>query len=133
MPTPFNQHQRHPEPHAAQPIPSQPGPGSRSEPEAIRAESVQPTSAIRNGATQAAGPQPVETDASPRPGAAIAAAIGGARAARRVIAARQSRTEHDLARAVRNSATRRPSPRPYMATWEHAFDTNATFILRGAA
>jgi hypothetical protein len=134
MPAPLNQHQRHPEPHAAQPIPTQPGPGSReSEPEAVRADEVRPVNDFRDGATPAAGPQPVEAEASRRPGAAIAAAIGGTRAARRVIAARQTRTEHDLARAVRNSATRRPSPRPYMATWEHAFDTNATFILRGAA
>ncbi|MBO3734156.1 hypothetical protein [Glycomyces niveus] len=134
MPAPLNQHQRQPEPHAAHPIPAQSGPGSReSEREAVRAEEVQPANGFRDRATPAAGPQPVEAEASHRPGAAIAAAVGGARAARKVIAARQTRTEHDLARAVRNSATRRPSPRPYMATWEHAFDTNATFILRGAA
>jgi hypothetical protein len=78
-------------------------------------------------------PDPMGAEPAHRPGAAIAAAVGGARAARKVIAARESRTEHDLARAVRNSAARRPSPRPYMATWEHAFDANATFILGGAA
>ncbi|MEV3938804.1 hypothetical protein AB0K52_22885 [Glycomyces sp. NPDC049804] len=130
MPAPLKRQQGHPEPPAARPIPAQPGPGTH-EPEAVRAGVVLPANDFRGGATPTAARQPVEANTSPRPGAAIAAAISGARAARRVIAARQNRTEHDLARAVRNSATRRPSPRPYMATWEHAFDTNATFIIGG--
>ncbi|MFG3338360.1 hypothetical protein [Glycomyces sp. NPDC048151] len=112
-----------------------------------RAESAGTTRARRDGRSVTEPPRPSVPDPGPgpvkvpvkvpepayRPGAAIAAAVGGARAARKVIAARESRTEHDLARAVRNSAARRPSPRPYMATWEHAFDANATFILGGAA
>ncbi|MEV3938220.1 hypothetical protein AB0K52_19855 [Glycomyces sp. NPDC049804] len=164
MPAPLNQQQRHLEPSAAHPIPAQPRPGTReSEPEAVRAEKVQPTNDFRDAATQTAGPQPVEANASHRPGAAIAAAISGARAARRVIAARQTRTEHDLALAVRNSANRtdsahhgrpapghwraqprqnrpRPSPRPqpgtYMTAWEQAFDnfdSRGTLIFGGAA
>ncbi|MBO3734502.1 hypothetical protein [Glycomyces niveus] len=167
MPAPLNQHQHHPEPHAAHPIPTQPGPRTHeSKPEAVRAEEVQPANDFHNAATPAAGPsgpQPVEASDPPRPGAAIAAAIGGARAARKVIAARESRTEHDLARAVRNSANRtdganhgrpapghwrtrprqnrpRPSPRPqpaaYMTAWEQAFDnfdSRGTLIFGGAA
>ncbi|MFG3342536.1 hypothetical protein [Glycomyces sp. NPDC048151] len=85
---------------------------------------------------------------APRPGAAIAAAIGGARAARKVIAERQTRTSDDLAAAVRDSAAhwrvrpsqKRPrlSPRPaprsdYVTAWElafdHAFDTGRILIL----
>ncbi|HEY1093507.1 MAG TPA: hypothetical protein VGE61_02305, partial [Glycomyces sp.] len=134
MPAPLNQHQHHHGPLAAHPIPAQPGPSTReSEPEVQRAEMVWPADDFRDVRTQTEGPQPVEADPPRRPGAAIATAIGGARAARRVIEARETRSEHDLARAVRNSATRRPSPRPYMATWERAFDANATFIFGGAA
>jgi hypothetical protein len=105
----------------------------------LHAAEPQRIPAPRSAPTEAVESRPEETptkapSAAPRvPGAAIAAAINGTRAARRTIAARESRTEHDLARAVRNSATRRPSPRPYMTTWEHAFDTNAAFVFGGAA
>ncbi|MEV3937837.1 hypothetical protein AB0K52_17880 [Glycomyces sp. NPDC049804] len=133
MPAPLNQQQHHHTSPAAHPIPTQPVPATR-ENQARQADQAWSENDFQHAASPAAGPsgpQPVEANTSPRPGAAIAAAISGARAARRVIAARENRTEHDLARAVRNSATRRPSPRPYMATWEHAFDTNATFIIGG--
>ncbi|HEX2143679.1 MAG TPA: hypothetical protein VHG10_04130 [Glycomyces sp.] len=43
---------------------------------------------------------------APRPGAAIAAAVEGARAARKAIAARSTRSSVDLAAAVRDSVTR---------------------------
>jgi hypothetical protein len=134
MPAPLNQHQHRPESTAALPIPAQPGPDTReSESQTEPAEMVWPEYDFRDVRSQTEGPQPVEAETSRRPGAAIAAAVEGARTARRVIAVRETRSEHDLARAVRNSATRRPSPRPYMATWERAFDTNATFIFGGAA
>ncbi|HEX2143609.1 MAG TPA: hypothetical protein VHG10_03775 [Glycomyces sp.] len=117
-------------PPAPQPIPAQPGPD-------VPAGDGQPTSA-------------------PRPGEAIAAAVDGARAARKAIADRRDRTSTDLAAAVRDTATRwrirprqdrprpapstrisaqhstrpasRPAPGSYMAAWEQAFDTG-TFIL----
>jgi hypothetical protein len=154
MPTPLRQHQHHPGSTAVQPIPAQPGPNTReSESQAGRAEAVRPgNDHFRDGKSHAEGPHPVEADPH-RPGAAIAAAIGGARAARKVIADRGTRTSVDLAAAVRDSANRvgaarssaahwrtqprqsrpRPSPRPragsYMAAWEQAFDTGHTIIL----
>jgi hypothetical protein len=102
---------------ARQPIPAQSGPGTR--------------------------PQDDPRHPEPRPGAAIAAAVNGARAARKTIAARETRTSSDLAAAVRDSASHwrtrprqsrpRPSPRPaigsYMTGWEHAFDSSHTLIL----
>lgn len=105
--------------------------------------------------SKAAGPQPVEEHPPRRPGAALAAAVEGARAARKVIADRSGRTSVELAAAVRDSAHRvsaagasatywrtqprqsrpRPSPRPrpgsYMANWEQAFDSSRTLILTG--
>ncbi|MEV3938944.1 hypothetical protein AB0K52_23600 [Glycomyces sp. NPDC049804] len=156
MPAPLKQ-QQHPHGSAAtHPIPMQHVPDAR-EKEAERAEKAWPADEIHTPASPAARPQPVEADASRRPGVAMAAAIGGARAARKTIADRTTRTNHDLAAAVRNSANRtspstpgtvhwrtqpcqnrpRPSPRPqpstYMTAWEHAFDTSTTLIFGGAA
>lgn len=121
-----------------------------------------PTRADRAAHTGDRIPQPDQApEAQPgrlpeRPGAAIAAAIDGARAARSVIADRSTRTSVDLAAAVRDSAVRnhathwrarprqdrpRPTPRPsirsaadsYMTAWEQAFDSSHTLIIGGAA
>jgi hypothetical protein len=132
MPTPLNRHHRQSQPLAPHPIPAQPGPNDQG----------------------SARTQPVESAPTHLPGAALAAAVEGARAARKLITDRSARTSTDLAAAVRNSANRtsttrasaathwrtqprqtrpRPSPRPrtgsYMAGWERAFDSSATFIL----
>lgn len=81
--------------------------------------------------------------AGPLPGSAMAAAIGGARAARTAITARSAQTSTDLAAAVRNSASAihwhtparqdrpRPKPVPYMTAWESAFDTTALSLITG--
>ncbi|MDA1386465.1 MULTISPECIES: hypothetical protein [Glycomyces] len=132
MPAPLNRHHRQPQPLAPHPIPAQPGPNDQGS-ERTR---------------------PAESAPAQLPGAALAAAVEGARAARKLITDRSTRTSTDLAAAVRDSANRtsatrpsaathwrtqprqtrpRPSPRPrtgsYMAGWEHAFDSSATFIL----
>jgi hypothetical protein len=132
MPMPISRHHHRPEPDALQAIPAQPGPTEQG-----------------SEWTQSA-----ESAPSNLPGAALAAAVEGARAARKLIADRSTRTSTDLAAAVRDSANRisatgpitaahwrtqprqtrpRPSPRPragsYMAGWERAFDSSATFIL----
>jgi hypothetical protein len=132
MPAPLNGHQHRPEPIASHPIPAQSGPNEQRHEQ----------------------PQSAKSASSYRPGAALATAVEGARAARKLIANRGTRTSTDLATAVRDSASRIsatppgaaahwrtqprqtgpcPSPRPrtgsYMTGWEHAFDSGATFIL----
>jgi hypothetical protein len=129
----------------------------------IRQCQVEPAvpQAIPQQSGLAARPQHRPLESTPRPGAALAAPVGGARAARSVIASRTTRTSDDLAAAVRDSAFHfsaahhwrarplqarpRPAPRPeaypvsrpapgsYMTAWEHAFDTSATFILSTGA
>ena len=115
MPFPLTARERWPEPAAPQPIPTQ----------------VDRATRAQDGARQVFA----------TPGAALAATVDGARAARAVIAARG--TSVDLAAAVRDSAAHwrahprqdrpRPSPRPvtgsYMTAWEQAFDAGSTFVL----
>lgn len=140
MPVPLTARERRSETALPRPIPAQPGPTQIS-----RSESAATTGAV--GAP--------ETPRAARPGVALAAAINGARAARKVIADRESRTRDELATAVRNSVNRtrrsnlaepgagywrvqprqtrpRPSPRPhpasYMSAWEQAFDNTTTII-----
>jgi hypothetical protein len=127
MPVPLATRQRETEPVARQPIPTQPGPATR-----LREDESTDRSPAHG----------------PRPGAALAAAVTGARMARRAIAERETRSSVDLAAAVRDSASRanavhwrtpprqnrpRPAPRPnlgtYMTAWEQAFDSGQTFIL----
>jgi hypothetical protein len=127
VPAPLVTRQREAEPVARQPIPTQPGPVSRP----------------REDEPTAGSPAH-----GPRPGAALAAAVAGARAARMLIVERGTRSSVDLAAAVRDSANRvnavhwrtpprqnrpRPAPRPnpgtYMTAWEHAFDSGHTFVL----
>ncbi|MDA1384392.1 MULTISPECIES: hypothetical protein [Glycomyces] len=127
MPAPLVIRQCEAEPVARQPIPTQPGP-------VTRLSEDEPTDS-----------RPAH---GPWPGAALAAAVAGARIARRVIAERETRSSVDLAAAVRDSASRanavhwrtaprqnrphpvpRPSPGAYMTVWEHAFDSGQTFIL----
>jgi hypothetical protein len=137
MPAVLTAHHLQREPEAPQPIPAQPGPATRPRP--IPAES----GPIQAEHSEPAPAAPDAADSPTTPGAAIAAAVNGARAARKVIANRETRTSSDLAEAVRDSATHwrahqrqqrpRPAPRPapgsYMTAWEQAFDTGHTFIL----
>lgn len=77
--------------------------------------------------SQPGGPRAEE----PRPGAALAAAVDGARAARAVIAARDTRgsaARHWRARPGQDAPSR-PAPGAYMTVWEQAFDTGTTVIL----
>jgi hypothetical protein len=167
MPLPLTARERGPKPAASQPIPAQSGP-------AIRAQDTDHTGArSADGSTKGLRPQrlPAQFDRSghataardvavdrsdhvaAKPGAALAAAVNGARTARAVIAARGTSTNGDLAAAVRDSAVRghparnsaadwrahprqsrpRPSPRPatgsYMNAWEQAFDAGNSFLL----
>jgi hypothetical protein len=64
------------------------------------------------------GPK-VEEEAGPRPGAWLAAAVGGAQAARAQLA------EHW--REQPRQPRQRPSPVPYMSRWERAFDAQRGF------
>jgi hypothetical protein len=149
MPVPLAARERRSETALPRPIPAQPGPGSRAEPIPTRIDSTIGEKRAENSADAP------ETPRAARPGVALAAAINGARAARKVIADRESRTREELATAVRNSVNRtrrsnlaepgagywraqprqtrpRPSPRPhpasYMSAWEQAFDNTTTII-----
>jgi hypothetical protein len=157
MPAPLSTRQPQSDPAALQPIPAQLSATTRSRPDSTPAEVLASDPAPVAAPATAPTDNPNRPDAKPaaRPGAAIAAAVNGALAARKVIAAREVRTNFDLAVAVRNSANRasttrppaehlrtrpretrrRPSPQPghYMAAWEQAFDTGGTLIFGGAA
>ncbi|WP_205324412.1 hypothetical protein [Glycomyces sp. YM15] len=155
MPAPLAIRQLQPEPTASQSIPAQRAAESRSASTLATAPAPAPERADN------ADHIPAATGFAP--GAAIAAAINGARAARSVIASRESRSSADLATAVRHSANRtdatsaggpahdrathwrtrprqsrpRPTPRTapgsYMTAWEQAFDTSHTLISGAAA
>jgi hypothetical protein len=154
MPARLTTRQRGPEPAAAQSIPAQPGPTPPAESTPTRTDNaIGKQRAEHPAATPGVAGAPETPRAAARPGAALAAAINGARAARNV--ARESRTRDELATAVRNSVNRtrrsnlaepgagywraqprqtrpRPSPRPhpasYMSAWEQAFDNTAKII-----
>ncbi|MBO3735385.1 hypothetical protein [Glycomyces niveus] len=73
----------------------------------------------------------------PDPFAQLAAAVNGARAGRAAIAARKQASRGDLAAEIRSAAKHwraevrqsrsKPSPVPYMARWERAFDAHRAF------
>jgi hypothetical protein len=73
----------------------------------------------------------------PDPFAQLAAAVNGARAGRAAIAARKQASRGDLAAEIRSAAMHwraevrqsrsKPSPVPYMARWERAFDAHRAF------
>jgi hypothetical protein len=122
--------------------PRGPVPASAPQPDTFPAAPVPDAAPVSDAFP--AGPVP---DAAPVPNAAgecvpdpfaqLAAAVNGARAGRAAIAARKQASRGDLAAEIRSAAMHwraevrqsrsKPSPVPYMARWERAFDAHRAF------